>query len=273
MSTKKNEVTEQTPEERFDAITTLRFKIEDHFLALGEIFAGIKRSQAFRIKGYPTFKDFVETDLKLTVFLANRLIGIYQLYIEELDIDSEDIKKIGMDRLAMIKSIVAKATYEEQEAWIEKARTLSTHDLKDEIKKIRDKDKKKELSLKDVLAEQFVETFTTRFNCSKKELMFKLALFFNYLEENKISFHELLDSRLKAKELKKALKQQGSHEELEKAVKKSLIICERAELTEEIRFIIKLEQRKFEEEAGNLKDTTTLAKAGTTATPTEVDNG
>ena len=167
-----------TPEEKFDAIRTLKTKIEDHFLALGEIFSQIKRSQAYKIKGFPTFKEFVETELKLTNTMAMKLIGIYELYIEELDVDEGDVKKIGVDRLAMIKPIVQKATFEEQENWLEQAKSLPTQELKDKIKEVRLKEKKLDKTMKDVLAEQYVERMTTFFNCSVKELNFKLALYF-----------------------------------------------------------------------------------------------
>jgi hypothetical protein len=167
-----------TPEEKFEAITVLKTKIEDHFLALGEIFSQIKRSQAYRLKGYPTFRDFIETELKLNNSMATKLIGIYELYIEELDVDENDVKKIGVDRLAMIKPIIQKATFEEQEGWLEQAKTLPTQDLKDKIKEIKLKEKKLDKTLKDVLAEQYMEKMTTFFNCSAKELNFKLALYF-----------------------------------------------------------------------------------------------
>jgi hypothetical protein len=167
-----------TAEEKFDMILALRTKIEDHFLALGEIFSQIKRSHAYRLKGYQNFRDFVETELKLNNSMANKLIGIYELYIEELDVDESDVKKIGVDRLAMIKPIMQKATFEEQEGWLEQAKTLPTQDLKDKIKEIKLKDKKLDKTLKDVLAEQYMEKMTAFFNCSAKELNFKLALYF-----------------------------------------------------------------------------------------------
>jgi hypothetical protein len=174
---KKNMET-MTPEEKIETIMVLKNKIEDHFLALGEIFSQIKRSQAYRMKGYPTFKDFIETELKLNNSMASRLIGIYELYIEELDVDETDVKIIGVDRLAMIKPIVQKATFEEQEQWLDKAKTLPTQDLKDNIKEFKLKEKKLDKTLKDVLAEQYIEKMTTFFNCSAKELNFKLALYF-----------------------------------------------------------------------------------------------
>ena len=167
-----------SPEAQFDAIVTLRSKVEENFLTLGEIFSHIKKSQVFRMKGCPTFKDFVETDLKLTMSLANKIIGIYELYIEELDVDETDLKNIGVDRLAMIKPIVQKATFEEQGQWLEEARVLPTQELKDKIKEFKQKEKKLEKTLKEVLAEQYLEKMTAFFNCSAKELNFKLALYF-----------------------------------------------------------------------------------------------
>ena len=38
--------------------------------------------------------------------------------------------------------------------------------------------KKQDVSLKDVFIDQFMEKMVTFFNCSKKELNFKLALYF-----------------------------------------------------------------------------------------------
>ncbi|HNX00216.1 MAG TPA: hypothetical protein PLE74_01985 [Candidatus Cloacimonadota bacterium] len=178
MPQQQSNIEAMTPEEKFNAIANLKSKIEDHFLALGEIFSQIKRSQAYKIKGFPTFKEFIETDLKLTNSMAMKLIGIYELYIEELDVDENDVKNIGVDRLAMIKPIIQKATFQEQENWLEQAKSLPTQELKDKVKELRQKEKKLDKTMKDVLAEQYVEKMTTFFNCSVKELNFKLALFF-----------------------------------------------------------------------------------------------
>jgi hypothetical protein len=167
-----------SPEEKFTVINQLKDKIEDHFMALGQIFSEIKRSKAFRLKGYQTFKDFVETELKLNNGMASKLINIYELYVEELDVDEMEIKDIGIERLSMIKPIMAKATFEEQEIWMDKARTLASPELRDEIKEMRLKEKNKDKTMKDILAEQYLERMTTFFKCSAKELNFKLALYF-----------------------------------------------------------------------------------------------
>ena len=56
-----------------------------------------------------------------------------------------------------------------------------------QIKEIRDRKKEDEKSMKDIFVERYIERMVTSFNCSKKELEFKLALFFQdaNLEEMK----------------------------------------------------------------------------------------
>ena len=60
----------------------------------------------------------------------------------------------------------------------QKAGELPTSELREEIKEIRDRKKEKDKNLKDVFIDQFLEKMVTFFNCSRKELNFKMALFF-----------------------------------------------------------------------------------------------
>lgn len=167
-----------TPQEKFDALTNVKKILEENFVTFGQILYEIKRSKAFKIKGYKTFKDFIEQEYNMSSAFASKMLSVYEIFIEELDIDEMSVKEIGLDKLSMIKPFVKDSSYEDTEQWIEKAETLNTADLREEIKKERDRIKEDKKTDKDILIEQFKERMVTYFNCNFKELMFKMALYF-----------------------------------------------------------------------------------------------
>ena len=167
---------ELSNEEKFEIIGKVKKRLEDDFVTLGQLLSEIKRTKAFRIKGYKTFKDFVEDEFQFSGAFASKMISNYELFIEELDINESSIKNIGLDKLNMIKPLVKDVSFEETAKWINKAETLPTADLREDIKQA--KEKNKEVNLKDIFVDQFRERMVTFFNCSHKEMMFKLALYF-----------------------------------------------------------------------------------------------
>jgi len=96
-------------EEKFAALANLKDKLEDNFVMLGQLLSEIKRSKLYLFKGYENFKDFVETEYQLSGSLAGKLISTFDLFIEEMDIDENEVKEIGFDRLQMIKPFMKKA--------------------------------------------------------------------------------------------------------------------------------------------------------------------
>ncbi|MDP8231574.1 MAG: hypothetical protein P9L91_02775 [Candidatus Zophobacter franzmannii] len=170
---------EMTPHEKFEAVANLKKQLENTYMMLGQVLSDIKRKGSFKLKGHKTFKEFIEAEYNMSSAAATKLINNYELFVEELDLDEETVKEIGHDRMNMVKSFVDKAeNYAEKEEWLETAQTLNAADLKDKIKEIRANEKDSKKSFKDVMIEQFLETMVTYFNCSRKELDFKLALYF-----------------------------------------------------------------------------------------------
>lgn len=164
--------------EVFAAVQNLKNKLEDNFVALGQLFSMIKRKKMYLAKGIDNFKDFVESEYNINSTLANKLSSVYEVYVDELDIDDATIKELGFDRLNMIKPFVAKAEWTEIEDWMNKAEQMPVNELKEHIKEIKDRQKDKDKDFKEVLIEQYLEKMRTWFNCSQKELNFKLALYF-----------------------------------------------------------------------------------------------
>nr|MDK2850414.1 hypothetical protein [Candidatus Cloacimonadota bacterium] len=176
MQNTKNDM--MSPEEKFSAIANLKDKLEDNFVALGELLSEIKRSKLYRFKGYEKFKDFVEAEYQLSGTLAAKLASTFDLYIEEMDLDEESVKEIGFERLQLVKPMVQKADWPQREEWMQRALDTPTNELRDEIKELKNKEKENEQDIKKVFIDQYLEKMTTWFNCSKSELNFKLALYF-----------------------------------------------------------------------------------------------
>jgi len=166
-----------TPEEKFLEVEKFKRRLQDDFVAFGELLSDIKRSGAFKVKGYKTFKEFIEVEYNLAGSFASKLIDTFEIYIEEFDIDEKSLKEIGFDRLNMIKPLVKDTDISIAEGWIEEAKKLSTPELREKIKDEKEKIKAPE-SLKDIFIKQFVERMCVFFNCNVKEMNYKLAIYF-----------------------------------------------------------------------------------------------
>ncbi len=178
MSKKSPYAENMSPEEKFSAVANLKDQLEDNFISLGQLLSEIKRSKLFLFKGYEKFKDFVEAEYQLSGSLAGKLVGTYDLFIEEMDIDETEVKEIGFDRLQMIKPLMQKADWQLRDEWVHKAEEMPTKELREHIKELKKQDKESDLDLKEVYVDQYMEKMISWFNCSRKELNFKLALYF-----------------------------------------------------------------------------------------------
>ncbi|MFO8144395.1 MAG: hypothetical protein R6T89_01500 [Candidatus Syntrophosphaera sp.] len=178
MNDKYEHTESMTPQEKFTAVANLKEKLEEDFITLGQLLSEIKRSKIFRMKGYEKFKDFVESEYSLSSSLAGKLVQVFDVFIEEMDIDEATVKDIGFDRLQMIRPLVQKSDWGERDAWVEKAAEMPTNDLREHIKEIKKQEKEENPDPKKVFIDQYLERMTSVLNCSRSELDFKLALYF-----------------------------------------------------------------------------------------------
>jgi len=175
---------EQTIEEKINAVGVLKKELEDNFVQLGRLLSELKNKKIFKFKGFKNFKEFVETKYNLSSTVANRIIGIFEVYHVELNVDESTMLEIGFDKLSIIKPISVSQTYEEAAEWLEKAKSSSIPDLREAVKEKRDKNRENKKTMKDILVEQHKERMVTFFNCSKKELDFKMALYFSSIDND-----------------------------------------------------------------------------------------
>jgi len=169
---------DMTPDEKMEAVANLKKNMEENFVQLGQLLSDIRRTKLFKFKGYKTFKDFVENEFNMSGSFAAKIISNFDLFIRELDVDEHSAKEIGLDKLNMIKPLVKQAEFNEKQDWIKKAQELPTTELREEIKEIRENKKNKDKTMRDIFIEQYIEKMVTFFNCNRKELNFKLALYF-----------------------------------------------------------------------------------------------
>ena len=169
---------EMTPDEKMEAVANLKQNMEENFVQLGQLLSDIRRTKLFKFKGYKTFKEFVENEFNMNGSFAAKIISNFDLFIRELDVDEHSAKEIGLDKLNMIKPLVKQSEFNEKQDWIKRAQELPTTELREEIKEIRENKKNKDKTMKDVFIEQYIEKMVTFFNCNRKELEFKLALYF-----------------------------------------------------------------------------------------------
>ena len=169
---------EMTADEKMEAVANLKQNMEENFVQLGQLLSDIRRTKLFKFKGYKTFKEFVENEFNMNGSFAAKIISNFDLFIRELDVDEQSAKEIGLDKLNMIKPLVKQSEFNEKQDWIKRAQELPTTELREEIKEIRENKKNKDKTMKDVFIEQYIEKMVTFFNCNRKELEFKLALYF-----------------------------------------------------------------------------------------------
>ncbi|HHE38966.1 MAG TPA: hypothetical protein ENL20_10395 [Candidatus Cloacimonetes bacterium] len=177
---------EMTTDEKIQVISNLKKNLEENFVQLGQLLSEIKRAKVFRYKGYDSFKEFIEAEFNISGTLANKIIGNYELFLIELDVDEKSVKQIGLDKLNIIKPLVRNSPYREVEEWINKAEELPTTKLREEVKEVREKKRSKEKTLKDIYIEQYLEKMIDYFNCGRKELDYKLALYFQEMDLDEV---------------------------------------------------------------------------------------
>lgn len=174
-------------DEQFEVIRKLIVRMENNFIETGEMLSQVRKLRTFKMKGYRSFGEFVEVEYGMPRRLANQLTKTYDLFIGDMDIDSETIKEIGFDKLQMIAPLIKDRDYEVQEQWVLSAKENTYPELKERVKEIRAKEREDAKTLQDILLEQYYEKMLGYFNCSKKELNYLLAIYFNYQDLDEVN--------------------------------------------------------------------------------------
>jgi len=168
---------EQTSEEQITATNKLKEHIQEEFLQLGQLLTEMKAKRVHEKKGYLSFKEFLEVEINFP--LGSKLLGIYQLFINDLQIHEKLVEEIGFDKLNLIKSIVSNLNEEKIDEWMQNAKELSISELREEVKDYRAKNRDNTITFKDILKNQYLQQMTGFFDCNRGDLDFKLGLYFS----------------------------------------------------------------------------------------------
>ena len=152
-------------------------KLEENFVSLGGLLSVIKSGKLYRFKGYETFKSFVETEYHMTGAKAGKLVKVYDVFIGNMDMPEDDLKRLGYDKVSLIEPIVRDANHKDREEWVGKADMLDIPELRDEIKAF--KESSKTVDIKAIYTEQTLQKIQEWTNTkNKKNLMFAISLYF-----------------------------------------------------------------------------------------------
>ena len=103
---------------------------ERSFLHLGYLLKINRDNKLYKLLDYSTFEEYLGSpEISITRSWAYGLIGIYELYIEKLQREEEELRDAKVAKLLTIKSVVESNPDE----WIGKAIALSRSDLKKEV--------------------------------------------------------------------------------------------------------------------------------------------
>ena len=106
-----------------------------NLLTLGKVLKELKEDDKYKtaVGDTDTWQHFVkQPEVGLTVGEANKLIDIYEVYIEQLGYSEEQLSSISFKNLKTLLPII-KEGVQNQEELIEQARVLSDKDFKDAL--------------------------------------------------------------------------------------------------------------------------------------------
>jgi len=179
----------ETSDERvvnLNAVKDLKSHIEEDFVDLGQLLSEMKKTSLHKHKGYMSFKEFVETDFGIAGSFAAKLIANYDVFAIEKEIDDARMKRIGLDKLNIIKSLVKGVAGKESDQWISTAEELSATELRAEVKAVRDVEKENAKSMKEIFTDQHYDEMLKLFNCNRKGLEYPMALYFDGLNRDEV---------------------------------------------------------------------------------------
>lgn len=123
-----NEVTRNQAQKTHNLIMVIKQNIHKNFLSLAICLKEVKSKEHYQTLGFASFEEYcMQPEIDLTANRCNKLIRIYDRWIEDYGYKIKDIEGIDTEKLDIAQS---QATEETQEEWLEKARLLSRADLK-----------------------------------------------------------------------------------------------------------------------------------------------
>jgi len=165
-----------------DEVKRLNYLIEDGMLHIGRHLSELKKMNIYKLKGYSKFSEYVEEELKMASPFVARLIKDYEIWDMKLGIEEDEAIEMGHQNMKIIRSVVDEIDIQDVPKWIDIAKNLPSKEIRAEVSEYKAKKKADAMTIKEILVEQYIEKATDELSCSKKDLDFKLALFFQDID-------------------------------------------------------------------------------------------
>ena len=122
------EISLSTAQKTHDVIVQIKKGIHESFLSLAVCLKMMKTKEYYIELGFNTFEEYCQTpEVDLTVNRCNKLIRIYNRWVEDYGYEVKELEGIDTECLDIAQS---QATSENYEEWLERARVLSRADLR-----------------------------------------------------------------------------------------------------------------------------------------------
>jgi len=109
-------------------IVKIKKDIHTYFMSLAVCLKTIKSKEYYLELGYDSFEEYTSSpEIDLTVNRCNKLIRIYNRWVEDYGYKVKELEGIDTEKLDIAQS---QATEEDKGEWLEKARLLSRADLR-----------------------------------------------------------------------------------------------------------------------------------------------
>jgi len=123
-----NEIIVSKAQSTHEIVIKIKKEIHTYFMSLAVCLKAIKTNAYYLELGFTSFEEYCQQpDVDLSVNRCNKLIRIYNRWIEDYGYKVEELEGVDTECLDIAQS---QATEETKEEWLEKARLLSRADLR-----------------------------------------------------------------------------------------------------------------------------------------------
>lgn len=141
-------------------ILAVRDQIEHGFVDYARLLAEAQEKEFFRKWGFETFDEYCIQELDVHYRKAMYMVDIWRT-VETLKLDKKEVADLGWTKMRDLATVITKKN---AKGWIKKAKTMSTRELTEAVKKVRRKDTKgKDLPV--------ITTMTIRMGTSEAEVI------------------------------------------------------------------------------------------------------
>jgi hypothetical protein len=113
---------------KHELLCRVKEEVHRNFLSMAILLKVIRDKKLYEHLNYDSFDEYCSTpEIDLSRSQVYKLINVYETWIEEFGHKQEEIEMISIEKLYIAGS---QAKQDDQEEWLEKARTLSRDDLK-----------------------------------------------------------------------------------------------------------------------------------------------